>query len=340
VSSRLGTEWIDRDLTQLSRIGSYGEDRPFLEALAAVKQANKRELAMLVQRRLGVELPTDAMFVVQIKRIHEYKRQLLACLQVVSHYLKLKRDPGRDAVPRVYVFGGKAAASYTMAKLHIRLLNDVAAVINGDPEMQGRLAVVFIPNYGVTLAQSIIPAADVSLQVATAGTEASGTSNMKFALNGAVTLGTLDGANIELREAVGPENFLLFGLDAEGVNRLKQRGYDPRVWIERSAAPREALAMIEAGFFSLGERDRFRPVVDSLCFEDRYLVCADFESFAAAEERAAELYRDPIEWARLALANIAGASRFSADDTIRRYASEIWALHPASVDPAQLTRVP
>jgi starch phosphorylase len=340
VSSRLGAEWIDRDLTQLSRIGAYGEDRPFLEALAAVKQANKRDLAMLIQRRLGVEVPTEAMFVVQIKRIHEYKRQLLACLQVVSHYFKLKNDPGRDAVPRVYVFGGKAAASYTMAKMHIRLLNDVAAVINGDPEMQGRLAVVFIPNYGVSLAQSIIPAADVSLQVATAGTEASGTSNMKFALNGAVTLGTLDGANVELRDAVGPENFLLFGMDADGVSRLRQRGYDPRAWIERSPALREALAMIEVGFFSMGERDRFRPVVDSLRFEDRYLVCADFDSFAAAEERAAELYRDPIDWARRALANIAGASRFSADDTIRHYARDIWALQPAGVDPAQLTRVP
>ena len=186
-----------------------------------------------MQRRIGVELPTDAMFVVQIKRIHEYKRQLLACLQVIAHYLALKRSAELDAVPRVYLFAGKAAAGYAMAKLHIKLINDVAAVINGDPEMRGRLAVAFIPNYGVSLAQSIIPAADVSVQISTAGKEASGTSNMKFALNGALTIGTLDGANVEIREAVGADNFFLFGLDTEQVAALRAEGYDPRAFIDR-----------------------------------------------------------------------------------------------------------
>jgi starch phosphorylase len=340
LSSRLGSDWIDRDLGKLKEIARHADDVPFLEALASVKRANKQELAMLVHRRVGVELPTDAMFVVQIKRIHEYKRQLLACLQLVAHYLELKSNPTLDAVPRAYLFAGKAAAGYATAKLHIRLLNDVAAVINGDPEMQGRLAVAFVPNYGVTLAQSIIPAADLSLQIATAGTEASGTSNMKFALNGALTIGTLDGANVELREAVGPENFFLFGLDAEEVVRIRNEGYDPRAFIEKSPRLRGAMAMIESGFFSFGEPERFRPVIDALRYEDRYLVCADFDDFVAAEQRAADLYRNPIDWSRRALLNIAGASRFSADDTIRQYADEIWGLRPVRVDASLLARNP
>ena len=340
ISSRLGSEWIDRDLAKLKQVERYADDVPFLESLAEVKSANKRELAARVHRQIGVELPSDAMFIVQIKRIHEYKRQLLSCLQVVSHYLRLKTHPELDATPRAYIFAGKAAASYTTAKLHIRLLNDVAAVVNSDPEMEGRLAVAFIPNYGVSVAQSIIPAADLSVQISMAGTEASGTSNMKFALNGALTIGTLDGANVELRDAVGPENFFLFGLHTAGVARVKGEGYQPRGFIERSPALREALALIESGFFSLGERERFRPVIESLRGEDRYLVCADFDDFVAAEERAAEMYRDRLEWSRRALLNIAGASRFSADDTIRQYADEIWGLHPVAVDAALLAREP
>jgi starch phosphorylase len=338
VSSRLGSEWINRDLSQLRQIARYADDVPFLKALAAVKQANKRSLAVTIRRRLGVELAADAMFVVQIKRIHEYKRQLMACLQIVANYLDLKANRSAATVPLVYVFAGKAAASYNMAKLHIRLLNDVAAVINSDPDVQGQIAVAFVPNYGVTLAQAIIPAADVSVQIATVGTEASGTSNMKFALNGALTLGTLDGANIELREAVGPENFVLFGLDAEQVARLRWDGYHPAPFIERSPRLSEALALIDSGFFSFGEPDRYRDVVASLRNEDRFLVCADFDAYAAAEARAAELYRDPVDWSRRALFNIAGASRFSADDTVRRYASEVWGITPVAVDLIRVAR--
>jgi len=332
ISSRIGTEWIDRDLRQLRQIEKFADDRPFLEALHGVKQANKRDLAVLVGRRLGVELAPEAMFVAQIKRIHEYKRQLLACLQAIAHYLKLKRDPDADEVPRVYMFAGKAAAGYTMAKLHIKLINDVAAVINEDPVVQGRLAVVFLPNYGVSLAQAIIPAADVSVQISTAGKEASGTSNMKFALNGALTLGTLDGANVEIREEVGPDNFFLFGLNADEVVERRARGYDPRQYIARSPALAEALALIESGFFSFGEKDRFKDIVDNLESHDPYMVCADFDDYVATEARAAELYRDPVEWSRRALHNIAGASRFSSDETIRQYAAEIWGLNSVPVD--------
>jgi starch phosphorylase len=332
ISSRLGSRWIDHDLRALRELALLEADIPFLAALHEVKQANKRDLAALVQLRTGIELSADSLFVVQIKRIHEYKRQLLTCLQIISLYLKLKRDPDADVVPRTYLFAGKAAAGYAMAKLHIRLINDVAAVINSDPEVQGRLAMAFLPNYGVTLAQSIMPAADVSLQISTAGTEASGTSNMKLALNGALTIGTLDGANVEIRDEVGPDNFFLFGLHAPEVVRLKRDGYDPSAVIERSPDLAEVLGLIESGFFSLGDPGRFRRIIDDLRHRDRYLVCADFDDFVATEDRAAAVFRDPVEWSRRVLHNIAGASRFSSDETIRQYADEIWGLSPVAVD--------
>ena len=339
LSSRLGSGWIDApELSRLRALVDFADDEDLLEGLYAVKQANKRELIGLCHRRLGIDLPPDAMFVAQIKRIHEYKRQLLACLQIISHYLTLKRDDSgssalaETAVPRVYLFAGKAAPGYLMAKLHIRLLNDVAAVINTDPAVRGRLAMAFVPNYGVSLAQAIIPAADLSLQISTAGKEASGTSNMKFALNGALTLGTLDGANVEIREAVGPDNFFLFGLDTDGVAARRAAGYDPGAEIARSPALEEALGLIASGFFSLGDRDRYRPVVDNLRYDDPFMVCADFDAYLAAESRAAAAYRDPIDWSRRVLHNIAGASRFSSDDTIRQYASEIWGLRPVKTN--------
>jgi len=272
------------------------------------------------------------MFVTQVKRIHEYKRQLLACLQIVSHYLKLKRGEGTEEVPRAYVFAGKAAPGYAMAKLHIRLLNDVATVVNGDPMMLGRLSVAFVPNYGVSLAECIIPGADVSLQISTAGTEASGTSNMKLALNGALTIGTLDGANVEIRDSVGHENFFLFGLNTPEVAALRSAGYDPGSYIAKSPALSEALELIASGFFSLGDRDRFKPIVDHLRYRDTYLVCADFDAYQATEAKAAQLYQNPRDWARRSLFNIVGASAFSSDNTIRQYASEIWGITPVKTD--------
>jgi starch phosphorylase len=332
ITSRLGSAWIERDLTRLRDLEHLAWDEPFLRALADVKRSNKRDLAGLLRRTTGVELPADSLFLVQVKRIHEYKRQLLTCLQVMAHYVRLKREPGLDFVPRAYVFAGKAAPAYAMAKLHIKLMNDIAAVVNGDKSMRGRLAVAFVPNYGVTLAQAIVPAADLSLQISTAGKEASGTSNMKLALNGALTLGTCDGANVELHEAVGPENFFLFGLRADEVAHLTRRGYDPRVYIERSPVLEEVLALLRSGFWSAGDCDRFRPIVDGLRHEDPFLVCADFDAYGVAENEATDVYREPMDWSRRALLNIAGASRFSADDTIRQYAAEIWGLRPVPVD--------
>jgi glycogen phosphorylase len=336
ISSRIGWDWINSDLSQLKQLRPLENDVPFLQALWDVKEANKRDLALIIARRTGVQVPTEAMFAAHIKRIHEYKRQVLACLQIVSHYLALKNNPELETTPRVYIFAGKAAAGYTMAKLHIRLINDVAAVINSDPEVQDKLAVVFIPNYGVSLAQSIIPAANVSIQISTAGKEASGTSNMKFAMNGALTLGTLDGANVEIREDVGPENFFLFGLHTEQVSEMVRKGYHPAPFIEASPRLAEALSLIESGFFSLGEPNRFRDVINNLRHHDPFLVCADFEAYVAAEAAAAELYGNPLEWSRKALLNIAGSSRFSSDETIRQYAQDIWNLKPVRVDTSSL----
>jgi starch phosphorylase len=331
ITSRIGSSWIDHDLDDLVRLEEHLEDPDLYEGLWSVKKANKRHLAALVCETTGVELPRNAMYVVQIKRFHEYKRQLLAILHIVSHYLRLKRDPQAEVVPRAYLFAGKAAPGYAMAKLHIKLINDVAAVVNSDPAVHGKLALAFIPNYGVTLAQSIIPAADLSVQISLAGKEASGTSNMKFALNGALTIGTLDGANVELREEVGAENFFLFGLRADEVKALRP-GYDPAGFIARSPALGEVLALIDSGFFSYGDTDRFKPIVDSLRLHDPYMVCADFEAYSACEARAASAYRDRLDWSRRAVRNIIGARKFSSDATIRQYAREIWGLSPVGVD--------
>jgi starch phosphorylase len=332
ITARIGPAWIDHDLSGLQALLGFADDDSLLEDLIRVKQENKRDLVRLVEERTGVQLNPRAMFVTQVKRIHEYKRQLLACLQIVTHYLRLKHGAAEEEAPRVYIFAGKAAPGYAMAKLHIRLLNDVAAVVNGDPMVQGRLAVAFIPNYGVSLAECIIPAAEVSLQISTAGTEASGTSNMKLALNGALTIGTLDGANVEIRDAVGHDNFFLFGLNTPEVAALRGAGYDPRTYIRRSHALEQAIDLIASGFFSLGDRDRFKPIVDHLRQRDSYLVCADFEDYVAAEARAAAAYESPRDWARRSLFNIVGASAFSSDNTIRQYAQDIWNIEPSKTD--------
>jgi starch phosphorylase len=332
LSSKIGPDWIDKDLRELTKITALADDDAFLEELMAVKQANKRDLARLVQEKLSVEIPEEAIFIVQVKRIHEYKRQLLLALHIIAQYAELKRNPDAPFVPRCYIFAGKAAPGYHLAKLHIRLINDIAEVIDKDPEVRGKLSVAFIPNYGVSLAQTIIPAADLSVQISTAGKEASGTGNMKFALNGALTVGTLDGANVEIREEVGPENFFLFGLTVDEVEALKHDGYYPQGYIDRTPALAEALALIDSGFFSFGDPDRFKEITDQLKSYDPYFVCADFDGFQKSEAEAANAYLNPQKWARHALLNIAGASRFSSDYTVRQYADEIWGLRSVKVN--------
>jgi starch phosphorylase len=327
LTKRLGAQWMAHDLEDIARIRDHADDPALLDALYQIKLDNKQRLAGTIHAATGIQVNPHSMFVAQVKRMHEYKRQLLACLGIIAQYLKIKQHPERDVLPRTYVFAGKAAPGYDMAKLHIRLINDIAYVINHDPEMRGRLKIAFVPNYGVSLAQMIIPAADLSLQISQAGKEASGTSNMKFALNGALTLGTLDGANIEIRDAVGHENFFLFGLDVDQVRALA-RHYDPSVYIARSPELEQVIALLDTDFFSLGDRTRYAAVVEHLRRWDTYMVCADFDSYRAAEAAAVELYHDRHAWARRALFNIAGASAFSSDSTIHAYAEEIWNLKP------------
>jgi starch phosphorylase len=338
LTERFGEGWIDTGVARSSDLTGHADDAALLDALNAIKYENKRLLATRLHRLVGIQVDPRSMFIAQIKRIHEYKRQLLACLEAIAHYLHLKQMPdSRAQTPRVYIFAGKAAAGYWTAKMHIRLINDVAEVLNADPETRDRLKMIFVPNYSVSLAQAIIPAVDVSLQISQAGKEASGTSNMKLSLNGALTVGTLDGANVEIREAVGAAHFFLCGHTLEQVKEMQRAGYDPRAFITPGADLERAIQLIESGFFSLGDEQRYAPLVQQLRGSDPYMVCADFESYAASMQEAATVFGSPREWARRSLYNIDGASAFSSDATIRAYANEIWGLMPVTGDAMGVT---
>ena len=339
IAELLGPRFAARELSQLALLRQHANDASVLARVAQIKRENKADLAATIARLTSVHVDPRSMFVIQVKRIHEYKRQLLALLGIIAQYLRLRDEPALAMTPRTYVFAGKAAAGYFTAKQHIRLINDVAAVINGDPLVRDRIKIAFIPNYGVSLAQCIIPAADISLQISLAGKEASGTSNMKFALSGAVTLGTLDGANVEIRDSVGADDFLLFGLEIEQVRALRSAGYDPRDFIARSPMLQRVIGLLDEGFFSFGERDRYRSVVDYLQLHDPFMICADFDAYLAAEQRAGALYADESAFARASLMNTAGAGVFSSDDTIAAYAAEIWGVQPVKAEVRSLHAV-
>ncbi|MBP2196043.1 glycogen phosphorylase [Pantoea cypripedii] len=320
----IGRTWRT-DLSQLSELTPQIDFPAFIEQIADAKFANKKRLADWVAKNLDIVLDPHALFDVQIKRIHEYKRQLLNVLHVITRYNRIKADPTAEWVPRVNIFAGKAASAYYMAKHIIHLINDVAKVINNDPDVKNKLKVVFIPNYGVSLAQIIIPAADLSEQISTAGTEASGTSNMKFALNGALTIGTLDGANVEMREHVGEENIFIFGNTTPQVEKLRRDGYNPRKYYEEDAELHQALTQIASGVFSPQEPGRYRNLFDALVnFGDHYQLLADYRSYVDTQDKVDKLYRHPDEWQRRAALNIANMGYFSADRTIQEYADEIW----------------
>jgi starch phosphorylase len=332
ITTRIGSDWTLRNFGQIRQLRDFVNDEALLENLWQVKRHNKLAVTRLVKERCAVELNPDSMFVVQVKRIHEYKRQLLAIMQVISLYMEIKRDPGLSIVPRSYIFSGKAAAGYQTAKQHIHLINDVADIINNDPAISGRIRVAFVPNYSVSLAEVLIPGADLSVQISLAGKEASGTGNMKLTMNGALTVGTLDGANVEIREEVGEENFFLFGLTAPEVKAIRGRGYDPNVYIDKSARLREVVGMLQSGFFSPNEPGRYADVVLDLRVNDPFMVCADFDAYVEAEAAAAQAYTDRRSWSRKALLNIAGSARFSSDETVAQYANEIWKIRPVPVD--------
>ena len=328
IDDRIGKNWR-RHFEEIGRLKPYANDPAFLGSFKAVKRQNKQRLARWVRNVLNVNLNPDSLFDVQIKRIHEYKRQLLNVLHVITRYNQIKANPDVNWVPRSIIFAGKAASAYQMAKDIIKLINDVAVKVNNDRDIGDKLKVVFIPNYGVSLAEMIIPAADLSEQISMAGTEASGTGNMKLAANGALTIGTLDGANIEIMERVGSDNIFIFGNTAEQVEQIKANNYQPREYYERIPELKQALDQIRDGFFSLDEPGRFRAIYDSLInYGDRYLVLADYESYMATQRQVDTLYRQTIRWDTKAIANVAGVGYFSADRAISEYARNIWNVEP------------
>jgi starch phosphorylase len=323
VADRIGPGFQD-NIELLAQLDRHADDPGFQEQFAAVKRANKVQLAEAIKERLDFAVSPDALFDVQVKRIHEYKRQLLNVIQAVAQYSAIKAHPEVDWVPRVKVFAGKAAPSYWNAKLIIKLINDVAKVINNDPSVRELLKVVFLPNYNVSLAEIVMPAADLSEQISTAGLEASGTGNMKFALNGAITIGTLDGANIEMRDAVGRDNMIIFGLTAEEVTAKRARTEVPRSAIDSSPALREALEMISSGVFSPDDPNRYRDLMGGLYDHDWFMVARDFDAYAAAQQQVDTIWRQSRKWYAMAIRNTAHMGWFSSDRTIRQYAEDIW----------------
>jgi starch phosphorylase len=331
ISSRIGETWI-KNLQELSGIEPFADDPDFQKQWRRIKKENKQGLADLIQQRTGIAVNADSLFDIQVKRLHEYKRQHLNVLHIVTLYNRLKHDPKIKVIPRTFIFGGKAAPGYFMAKLIIKLINGVGEVINHDPDVAGRLKVVFFPDFNVKNAAYIYPAADLSEQISTAGKEASGTGNMKFSLNGALTIGTLDGANIEIREEVGADNFFLFGLNAEQVYELKTtRSYDPKRIYDSDPELRETVDRISSGFFSQGDRNLFKPLVDSLLYGDPYLLFADYRSYVESQEQAGLAYEDQARWTRMSILNVARMGKFSSDRAIREYCDRIWQAHPVRV---------
>ena len=327
ITQRIDEDWL-KDLAGLSRLEDAVEDPGFRESWTAVKRGNKVRLAAYIEQHTNVRVNPDSLYDVQVKRLHEYKRQHLNVLHIITLYHIIRQNPNADIAPRTFIFAGKAAPGYFMAKLIIKLIHAVAEVVNRDVAVRERLKVVFIPNFNVKTSHRIYPAADLSEQISTAGKEASGTGNMKFSMNGALTIGTLDGANIEIREAVGPENFFLFGLNAEQVCETKAAGYDPRALYASNDLLREAIDAIGTGAFSHGDVELFRPLVNSLLDRDEYLLFADYPSYVACQKEVDQVFLDPDIWARKSILNTARMGKFSSDRAIQEYCQDIWHVEP------------
>jgi len=328
VTKKAGEGWVT-DLPDLKKLEGFASDAAFGEEWRGVKRRNKLELAKYIKDTANVSIDPDSIFDVQIKRIHEYKRQVLFAFYLIAQYIRIKNNPNGDFVPRTAIVAGKAAPGYTMAKLIIKFINNISEVINKDPDVRDKLKVVFLENYRVTLAERIFPASELSEQISTAGKEASGTGNMKFMLNGAVTIGTWDGANIEIAEQVGPENIFVFGLKAHEIDELWARGYNPRDYLQKNPLLEEAFRLVQEDFFSQFEFKIFKPLCDSLLWHDRFLVFADFEDYLFTQDRVSEVYKDAAAWTRMSIMNTARSGVFSSDSTVRQYADEIWKVEHA-----------
>nr|XP_008508194.1 PREDICTED: glycogen phosphorylase, muscle form [Equus przewalskii] len=327
IAERIGEEYIS-DLDQLRKLLSYVDDEAFIRDVAKVKQENKLKFSAYLEKEYKVHINPNSLFDVQVKRIHEYKRQLLNCLHVITMYNRIKKEPNKFFVPRTVMIGGKAAPGYHMAKMIIKLITAIGDVVNHDPVVGDRLRVIFLENYRVSLAEKVIPAADLSEQISTAGTEASGTGNMKFMLNGALTIGTMDGANVEMAEEAGEENFFIFGMRVEDVDRLDQRGYNAQEYYDRIPELRQIIEQLSSGFFSPKQPDLFKDIVKMLMHHDRFKVFADYEDYIKCQEKVSALYKNPREWTRMVIRNIATSGKFSSDRTIAQYAREIWGVEP------------
>ncbi|HKI43786.1 MAG TPA: glycogen/starch/alpha-glucan phosphorylase, partial [Balneolales bacterium] len=328
ITKRIGESWVT-ELDELKNIDKLANDADFRKEFAKIKHENKVRLARYIKGRVNETVDPDSLFDIQIKRIHEYKRQLLAALHAVTLYNRIKENPKADIQPRTILFAGKAAPGYAMAKLHIKLINSIANKINRDTDVNKKLKVLFLPNYCVTLAELMIPAADLSEQISTAGMEASGTGNMKFALNGALTIGTLDGANIEIKEEVGDENIFIFGLTVEDIERMRREGYNSRIYYEENEELKKAIDQLQSGFFSPNEPDLFQPVVHALLNEnDYFMVLADYQKYLDMQAEVEKVYKKPDEWWKRAIHNTSRMGKFSSDRTILDYADDIWDVQP------------
>jgi len=331
LTDAIGEGWIT-DLSQLKKLEKLAEDAAFQEKWRKVKGDNKNRVGHFWNYEKNTIFNSKAMFDVQVKRIHEYKRQHLNLLHAITLYNRIKTDPDMEITPRVFVFGGKAAPGYFMAKLMIKLINSVAEVINNDSDVQGRLNVFFLPNYNVKIGHAVYAMADLSEQISLAGKEASGTGNMKFSMNGALTIGTLDGANVEIREEVGAENFFLFGLTVEEVGALKADGYQPMDYYQNNDELRGAIDLIRSGHFSHGDQELFRPLIDSLLYHDEYLLFADYQSYIDCQEQVGKIYQDKKRWTRMSILNVANMGKFSSDRSINDYCRKIWQVRPFPVE--------
>lgn len=331
ITEKVGLSWATH-LDKLKQLEAFADDAEFRKRWSQIKQERKQDLVEYILLYNDIEVNPDSLFDVQVKRLHEYKRQLLNVLYIITMYNRIKKNPNIDILPRTSIFAGKAAPGYYLAKLIIKLINSVAKVVNNDPDVRDRLKVVFLEGFSVSLGERVYPAAELSEQISTAGKEASGTGNMKFAMNGALTIGTLDGANIEIRDAVGAENFFLFGLTAEQVYALKAKGYNPMDYYEANAELREVIERIASGYFSPENPNLFKPLVDSLMYKDEYLLFADYQSYIDCQETVSEAYRDRENWTRMSILNTARSGFFSSDRTIREYCQDIWNVHPVTID--------
>lgn len=328
IAEKIGEDWVVH-LDQLAKLKTMISDSALIRAVQTAKQENKLRLAKQLEQEYGVKVNPSSMFDIQVKRIHEYKRQLLNCLHIITMYNRIKANPGVPFVPRTVMIGGKAAPGYHTAKQIIRLICAVARVVNNDPIVGDKLKVIYLENYRVTLAEKIIPAADLSQQISTAGTEASGTGNMKFMLNGALTIGTLDGANIEMMEEMGKENIFIFGMTVDEVEELKSKGYNAYDYYNKLPELRQCIDQIQSGFFSPNNPDQFKDLVNILMHHDRFFLFADYDSYIKCQDKVNKLYQKPVEWTKKALLNIASSGKFSSDRTIAEYGREIWGVEPS-----------